>query len=93
MSQAKVDRYKEEKRNRKETMAKEKRKHTLSVIAGSLVAVVLAGWIGVSGYNMYQLKSNNKVFSGGSVVRNPPPNVGDTGSIPGPRRSHMSQTN
>ena len=54
MSQAKVDRYKEEKRNRKETMAKEKRKHTLSVIVGSLAAVVLAGWIGISGYNMYQ---------------------------------------
>lgn len=54
MSQAKVDRYKEEKRNRKETMAKEKRKHTLSVLAGGLVAVVFAAWIGVSGYNMYQ---------------------------------------
>ncbi len=54
MSQAKVDRYKEEKRNRKETMAKEKRKHTLSVLAGSVVAIALVCWIGVSGYNMYQ---------------------------------------
>ena len=54
MSQEKVNRYKEEKRNRKANMAKEKRKHTLSVIAGSLAAVLLAGWIGVSGYNMYQ---------------------------------------
>ena len=54
MSQAKVERYKEEKRNRKETIAKEKRKHNLNILAGSLVAVVLAGWIGVSGYNMYQ---------------------------------------
>ena len=26
-------------------------------------------------------------FSGGSVVRNPPANAGDTGSIPGPERS------
>ena len=25
--------------------------------------------------------------SGGSVVKNPPANAGDTGSIPGPRRS------
>ena len=54
MSQEKVNRYKEEKRNRKANMAKEKRNHTLGVIAGSLAAVLLAGWIGVSGYNMYQ---------------------------------------
>ena len=31
MSQAKVDRYKEEKKNRKKTMAKEKRLHLLAV--------------------------------------------------------------
>ena len=30
---------------------------------------------------------------GGSVVKNPPANAGDTGSIPGPRRSHMPQSN
>ena len=28
-------------------------------------------------------------FPSGSVVKNPPCNAGDTGSIPGPRRSHM----
>ena len=28
-------------------------------------------------------------FPGGTVVRNPPANAGDTGSIPGPGRSHM----
>ena len=28
-------------------------------------------------------------FFGGSVVKNPGANVGDTGSIPGPGRSHM----
>ena len=27
-------------------------------------------------------------FPGGSVVKNPPANVGDTGLIPGPGRSH-----
>lgn len=32
-------------------------------------------------------------FPGGSVVRNPPGNAGDTGSIPSPGRSHMSQGN
>ena len=34
MSQAKVDRYKEEKKNRKKTMAKEKRLHLLAVVCG-----------------------------------------------------------
>ena len=30
-------------------------------------------------------------FLGGPVVMNPPANAGDTGSIPGPGRSHMLQ--
>ena len=54
MSQAKVERYKEEKRNRKTIIEKEKRKHKLNLFIGGIVAVALAGWIGVSGYNMYQ---------------------------------------
>ena len=32
-------------------------------------------------------------FSGGSVVRNPLPNAGDTGLIPYQGRPHMSQNN
>ena len=32
-------------------------------------------------------------FPGGSVVMNPPANAGDMDSIPGPRRSHKSQSN
>ena len=32
-------------------------------------------------------------FPGGSAVPNPPANAGDTGSIPGPGRSHMPQSN
>ena len=30
---------------------------------------------------------------GGAVVKNPPANAGDTGSIPGPGRSHMPWSN
>ena len=30
-------------------------------------------------------------FPGGPVVKNPPANAGDTGSIPGPGRSHIPQ--
>ena len=32
-------------------------------------------------------------FPGGTVVKNLPANAGDTGSIPGPGRSHMPQSN
>ena len=32
-------------------------------------------------------------FPGGSVVKNPPANAGDMGSIPGPGRSHMPSSN
>ena len=31
-------------------------------------------------------------FPGGAVVKNPPASAGDTGSIPGPGRSHMPQS-
>ena len=32
-------------------------------------------------------------FSGGAVVNNPSAKAGDTGSSPGPGRSHMPRTN
>ena len=32
-------------------------------------------------------------FPGGAVVKNLPANAGDTGSIPGPGRSHMPRNN
>ena len=32
-------------------------------------------------------------FPGGTVVKNPPANAGNTGSSPGPGRSHMPQSN
>ena len=32
-------------------------------------------------------------FPGGLVVKNPPANAGDIGSVPGPGRSHMLQDN
>ena len=38
-------------------------------------------------------KSINVDFPGGSVVKNPPANAGDTGSIPGPGRSCMPRSN
>ena len=37
-------------------------------------------------------KSQRWDFPGSAVVKNPPANAGDTGSIPGPGRSHMPQS-
>ena len=54
MSQAKVDRYKEEKKNRKKIMAKEKRMRIAGYVAGCLVAAGIIGWAGYSGYSAYE---------------------------------------
>ncbi len=51
MSQAKVDRYKEQKANRKKIMQKEKRERMLWKVGGSLVAVALVAWIGYSAFD------------------------------------------
>ena len=54
MSQAKVDRYKQEKANRKQIIAREKRMHRLSVICGWAIAAAIIGWAGYSAYNIYE---------------------------------------
>ena len=41
----------------------------------------------------FTFKIQCRDFSGGAVVKNPPASAGDTGSIPGPGRSHMSRSN
>ena len=38
-------------------------------------------------------KRHTRGFPGGAVVKNPPANAGDTGSSPGPGRSHMPRSN
>lgn len=48
MSQAKVDQYKKEKANRKETIAKEKRQKLIVKICSGAVLLVLVAWIGIS---------------------------------------------
>ena len=39
------------------------------------------------------IKYTGRDFPGGAVVKNPPAKAGDTGSSPGPERSHMPQSN
>ena len=45
MSQEKVDRYKQEKANRKKSIAKEKLKKKLYIVAGAVVGIAFLGWI------------------------------------------------
>ena len=40
-----------------------------------------------------EIKRKLEDFPGGAVVKNPPANAGDTGSSPGPGRSHMLPSN
>ena len=45
-------------------------------------------------YNIFHVKTNKpRDFPGGTVVKKLPANAGDTGSNPGPGKSHMLQSN
>lgn len=54
MSQQKVDRYKEQKANRKKIMRKEKMMDIVRKVILSVVALALVGWLGFSGYSHYK---------------------------------------
>ena len=63
MSQAKVDKYKKEKANRKEIMAKEKRQKSIMKICTSAVLVVLVAWIGISTADfIYESRPKDKIY-------------------------------
>ncbi len=53
MSQKKVDQYKKEKANRKQTMRKERVMGVVRTCAVTVVALALVGWLGFSAYNSY----------------------------------------
>ncbi len=54
MSQEKVNKYKEEKANRKEIMKKEKARHLMRRCVVGVLGLVLVAWLGYSAYNVYQ---------------------------------------
>lgn len=56
MSQAKVDKYKEEKKNRKNLMRKEKIQRYLRRGAACIVVIALVVMAGFSVYNIYESK-------------------------------------
>ena len=48
---------------------------------------------GLKKYNKLVIFLKSRDFPGGAVVKNPPANAGDMGSIPGPGRFHMPRSN
>ena len=63
-------------------------------IQKSIEMYSLNGWILWNvNYLNKAVKKNSEGFPGGTVVKNPPANAGDTGSSPGLGRSHMRQSN
>lgn len=54
MSQEKVDRYKQEKANRKKTLKQQKIKTKILSFFGTVLCIAIVGWIGYSGYGYYQ---------------------------------------
>lgn len=54
MSQEKVDRYKEEKANRKRIMHKQRMMGILRKCVLSLAGLALVAWLGYSAYDMYE---------------------------------------
>ena len=57
MSQEKVDFYKQEKANRKRNLKRAKIKKAILTTAGTLLCVVVAGWIGYSGFQYFQAQN------------------------------------
>ena len=54
MSQEKVDRYKQEKVNRKQIMRKQKLMNNMRKGVLVVVALALIGWLGYSAYDIYE---------------------------------------
>ena len=54
MSQEKVNKYKEEKANRKEIMKQEKMKHMIRRCVVGVCGLALIGWLGYSAFNVYE---------------------------------------
>ena len=63
MSQAKVDKYKKEKANRKEIMAKEKRQKSITKFCAGVICGLLVAWIGVSTAEfVYESRPKDKIY-------------------------------
>lgn len=61
MSQEKVDRYKQEKANRKKTMHRQRVMGVVRKCVLALAAVALIGWLGFSAYDIYDSNKERPV--------------------------------
>ncbi len=59
MSQEKVNRYKEQKKNRKAIQARKKRNALITRVCASLIALALVAWLGYSVADSYTKKQNS----------------------------------
>ncbi len=62
MSQAKVDRYKQEKANRKKTMARNRVKRICGMVLGWAIAALILCWAGYNGYRYYESHRPTETF-------------------------------
>ena len=59
------------------------------------LATLYSFYLIIKFYRTFRIKNEIRMlggFPGGAVVKNPPANAGDTGSSPGPARSHMPRS-
>ena len=63
------------------------------VKCGKLIIFITWFYENPSNMKGKELKRYYRGFPGGTVVKNPPANAGDTGLSPGPGRSHMPRSN
>jgi len=61
MSQEKVNRYKEEKANRKKIMRKERAKAVVRRVSLLIVTVALVGWVGYSAHETHQRNMDREI--------------------------------
>ena len=69
MSQAKVDQYKKEKANRKQTMRKEKMMRNVKRCVAGAIALALVGWFGYSAYDLHSSNQERAVHCGKIIAK------------------------
>ena len=67
--------------------------HALVFVFVCVCIVVCSFITQVVSCNYFTIKMQNWGFPGGAVIKNPSASAGDTGSSPGPGRSHMPRSN
>lgn len=63
MSQAKVDRYKEEKANRKQTMKKQRMMDAIRKCVLAVAGLAIVVWLGLSAYSTIELNKEREIAS------------------------------